>query len=183
MTMRFAPNSGAFLLLFCLSAIPAAVAQRPQSAPDAASRWAHSDSRQVSPPPQSLTPDERLTILGTALDLHRYPKQGSDCTHFIHALYERAGFPYAYANSSDLYEGTDEFRRVNFPQAGDLVVWRGHAGIVTNPAHHSFFSLLSSGPAVNTYDSPYWRRRGRPRFFRYVKSEFGVRSSSLRNDF
>ena len=181
MTMRFPSRFGAFLLLISLQAIPAAIAQRAQSAPDAAPRWGRSDSRQPSTPTQSLTPDERLTILGTALDLRRYPKQGTDCTHFIHALYERAGFPYTYASSSELYAGTDEFRRVNFPQAGDLVVWRGHAGIVTNPARHSFFSLLSSGPSVNSYDSPYWRRRGRPRFFRYVKSDLnGLRSS---NDF
>jgi hypothetical protein len=182
MMMRLSSKFCAFFLLISFQAILPAIAQRSQSAPDAASRWGHSDSRQPSTPAQSLTADERLTILGTALDLHRYPRQGSDCTHFIHALYERAGFPYTYANSSELYAGTDEFRRVNFPQAGDLVVWRGHAGIVTNPARHSFFSLLSSGPAVNTYDSPYWRRRGHPRFFRYVKSDF-VRSSSLRNDF
>jgi hypothetical protein len=182
--MRFAPKFGAFLLLVSLQAIPAAIAQHAQSASDPSFRPVRDASSQPSPPAQSLTPDERLTILGTALDLRRYPKLGTDCTHFIHALYERAGFPYTYASSSELYAGTDEFRRVNFPQAGDLVVWRGHAGIVTNPARHSFFSLLSSGPSVNTYDSPYWRRRGRPRFFRYLKSEsVAMRSSSLRNDF
>ena len=177
--MGFLAKFGAFLLLFCLEAIPAAIAQHMQPAPDVAFRVVRDDSRQKSTTAQSLSPDERLTILGTALDLRRYPKRGSDCTHFIHALYERAGFPYTYASSSELYAGTDEFRRVNFPQAGDLVVWRGHAGIVTNPARHSFFSLLSSGPGVNSYDSPYWRRRGRPRFFRYVKSEStGLRSST-----
>jgi hypothetical protein len=81
----------------------------------------------------------------------------------------RAGFPYKYASSSDLYAGIDEFRRVASPQPGDLAVWRGHAGIVVNPVQHSFFSVLRSGPGVDSYDTPYWKQRGRPRFYRYVK--------------
>jgi hypothetical protein len=40
---------------------------------------------------------------------------------------------------------------------------------VINPTQHSFFSVLSSGSGVDSYDSPYWKQRGRPRFFRYVK--------------
>src|SRR5229473_2799721 len=30
--------------------------------------------------------------------------------------------------------------------------------------------VLRSGPGVASYDSPYWKQRGRPHFFRYVKS-------------
>jgi hypothetical protein len=122
-----------------------------------------------------------LAILGAALE-SRHRAAPSDCSHLVHALYERAGFSYGYAPSSDLYEGIDEFRRVTNPQPGDLAVWLGHAGIVVNPVQHSFFSLLSSGPGVESYDSPYWRRRGRPRFFRYVKAATpgGAFSSSLR---
>lgn len=139
------------------------------------------DARQRAATPESLTTDERLALLSALLDVRRRTTPHSDCTHFIHKLYERAGFPYEYANSIDLYEGIDEFRRVVAPQAGDLVVWRGHAGIVTNPARHTFFSLLRSGPEVDSYDSAYWRKRGRPRFFRYVKADSrGVRSTSLR---
>lgn len=118
---------------------------------------------------RSLTPDEGLAILGAALDARHYPDFPSDCSHLVHELYERAGFPYEYASSSDLYGGIDEFRRVTSPQPGDLAVWRGHAGIVVNPTQHSFFSALSSGLGVDAYDSPYWKQRGRPRFYRYVK--------------
>jgi hypothetical protein len=50
------------------------------------------------------------------------------------------------------------------------VVWPGHVGIVVNPAQHSFYSALSSGLGVETYDSDYWKERGRPRFFRFVKA-------------
>jgi hypothetical protein len=43
-------------------------------------------------------------------------------------------------------------------------------GIVVNPARHEFFSTLSSGPGIDTYDAPYWKQRGRLRFYRYVKT-------------
>jgi NlpC/P60 family len=67
-----------------------------------------------------------------ALDssIHRGPQR--DCSHIVHAVYDRAGFHYPYASSSDLYVGTHEFQRVTHPQGGDLVVWRGHVGIVVN---------------------------------------------------
>ncbi len=128
-----------------------------------------------------LTPSEGLAILGAALDARHYPDFPSDCSHLVHELYGRAGFPYEYASSSDLYAGIDEFRRVTSPQPGDLAVWHGHAGIVVNPTQHSFFSALSSGLGVDAYDSPYWKQRGRPRFFRYVKpAPGGVLSTSIR---
>jgi cell wall-associated NlpC family hydrolase len=196
--MRFAAQ---FALLSVLAAaLPAAQGQQswaqqkltqedqPQGTETKSRRVYHpaSDSRPRAAAPESLTTDERLAILGTVLDVRRRANLHSDCSHLIHTLYERAGFPYEYASSGDLYAGIDEFRRVTTPQPGDLVVWRGHAGIVTNPARHSFFSLLRSGPAVDSYNSPYWKRRGRPRFFRYVKTDSrGFRSSFLRtpNDF
>ncbi len=128
-----------------------------------------------------LTRHEGSAIVRAALHSRHLAGSPSDCSHLVHAVYERAGFLYEYAPSSDLYAGIDEFRRVAKPQPGDLVVWRGHAGIVVNPSRHSFFSMLGSGPGVDFYDSPYWKQRGRPRFFRYVKRvPSGVLSSSIR---
>ena len=178
--MRFPAKGAMLLLLASLMAIPAARAQKQQSGSNGSYRT-NREYREPQPTPyaaESLTPDDRLAILSAALDSRRHADR-RDCSHFIHAVYERAGLPYEYASSSDLYAGIDEFRRVTIPQAGDLVVWRGHAGIVTNPARHSFFSLLRSGAAVDNYDSPYWKKRGRPRFFRYAKAPFPIRSSSL----
>ena len=129
-----------------------------------------------------LTRDEGMAVLGAALDSRHHRGFASDCSHFVHGLYQRAGFPYAFAPSTDLYSGIDQFQRVTTPQAGDLVVWRGHVGIVVNPVQHSFFSLLRSGAGVESYDSPYWRHRGHPRFFRYVKGNPGTElATSLRN--
>ncbi len=113
--------------------------------------------------------DDGLAVISAALDARTRRSTNADCSHLVHDIYERAGFVYDYASSSDLYAGVDEFRRVKRLQPGDLVVWPGHVGIVVNPAQHSFYSALSSGLGVETYDSDYWKERGRPRFFRFVK--------------
>src|SRR5690242_656453 len=91
-----------------------------------------------------------------------------DCSHLVHHLYEQAGYIYPYANSLNLYSGTGQFLRVRTPQAGDLIVWRGHVGIVVDPKEHSFFSSVTSGTQIQNYRSAYWRARGYPRFFRYL---------------
>src|SRR6202167_1550967 len=117
---------------------------------------------------RSLTSDEGLAVLSAALESRANSDSESDCSHLVHAIYERAGFPYSYANSTSLYAGKAGFERVARPQPGDLVVWPGHVGIAVNPAQRSFFSALRSGVGVEPYDSPYWKERGRPRFLRYV---------------
>jgi hypothetical protein len=118
-----------------------------------------------------VNPEQGLAILGAALATKHPGRAGADCSHLVHAIYEKAGFSYTYVPSGDLYVGTDEFRRVAEPQAGDLVVWLGHAGIVVNPREHTFYSALRSGLLVQEYDSPYWKRRGRPHFLRYVREQ------------
>jgi hypothetical protein len=164
--MRFHAQGAVLFVLLSLASIPSALAQEN-----------HHQTHGSRP----LTRHEGLAILRVARDFHGPANSPSDCSHLVHALYERAGFPYDYAPSSDLYAGVDDFRRVANPQPGDLAVWRGHAGIVVNPAQHSFFSMLSSGPGVDSYDAPYWKQRGLPRFYRYIKAPSGARSSSVRS--
>lgn len=170
--MRFHPNATLLFLLICTVANPAALAQEKRvtsNGPHQVTRE-ENDLRQKPIKPRTVSMGDGLAILGAALDSRHHADSLSDCSHFVHGLYERAGFPYEYASSLDLYMGIDEFQRVASPQPGDLAVWRGHAGIVVNPVQRSFFSLLHSGPGVDSYDSPYWKQRGRPRFFRYVKA-------------
>ena len=100
---------------------------------------------------------------------------GDDCSQLVHEIYQRAGFPYNYVNSWELYDGASSFHRVWTPHPGDLVVWQGHVGIVVSPKEHLFFSkLTSSGQDIASYDAPYWQERGHARFFRYLKPEPAV---------
>lgn len=121
-------------------------------------------------PDHSLNSDERLAVLASALDSKLPRLREYDCSHLVHAIYERAGFPYTYASSDDLYDGIEGFQRVSDPQPGDLVVWHGHAGIVVRPSKHVFFSFLHAGPGIDDYSSRYWRGRGEPHFYRYIKN-------------
>jgi hypothetical protein len=117
---------------------------------------------------RTLSPDDRLSVIAAALDSKAHPER--DCSHLVHAIYERAGFIYAYASSADLYDGVEGFQRVTRPQTADLVVWRGHVGIVIRPSHHVFFSLMRTGPGIDDYEAPYWTSRGHARFYGYVKN-------------
>jgi hypothetical protein len=120
---------------------------------------------------RALSSDDRLAVIASALDSKTPRYAEHDCSHMVHAIYERAGFPYTYASSDDLYDGAPGFQRVSQPQTADLVVWRGHAGIVIRPSRHVFFSFLSGGPGTDDYRSRYWSGRGQPRFYRYVKKD------------
>ncbi len=118
--------------------------------------------------PRPIARTEGRKILAAIPTLDVESESETDCSHLVHDIYEQAGFPYEYASSRELYIGGTNFTRVRVPQAGDLVVWHGHVGIVIDPQQHSFFSFVSSGPDTQFYDSPYWRSRGIARFFRYV---------------
>jgi cell wall-associated NlpC family hydrolase len=93
-----------------------------------------------------------------------------DCSHFVQNLYEQAGLYYGYAPSRILYAGMDGFKRVLHPKPGDLIVWQGHVGIVVDPAETTFLSALRSGVKISSYESHYWKRRGKPHFLRFVGS-------------
>jgi hypothetical protein len=109
-----------------------------------------------------------MKLVSTAREQREQVKGKPDCSHLVHRIYELSGFPYPYASSFDLYDGIDNFRQVSTPRAGDLVVWRGHVGIVVNAGQHTFYSSVSSGFRTEYYDGPYWREQGRQRFYRYV---------------
>ncbi|MBZ5687091.1 MAG: C40 family peptidase [Acidobacteriia bacterium] len=120
---------------------------------------------------RTLSTRDRSSVIAVALHSKGTRDAGRDCSHLVHAIYERAGFPYAYADSDDLYAGVPGFRQVAQPQPADLVVWHGHVGIVIRPSRHKFLSLLSRGPIVDDYQNQYWKSRGQPRFCRYIKHD------------
>jgi NlpC/P60 family len=117
-----------------------------------------------------LTRDEGRAIVDAISDHHRSlrsKRAKPDCSHLVNDIYDLAGFPFPYAKSADLYRGQASFVRVSSPQPGDLIVWRGHVGLVLDPRQHFFYSSLRSGLETEDYTSAYWRRRGTPRFYRY----------------
>jgi hypothetical protein len=134
---------------------------------------------QVRPTQQSsfasrpITLREGEIIVNAAWERERQTASKPDCSHLVHEVYSLAGYPYPYADSFDLYVGTKGFVRVAKPQPGDLVVWRGHVGVVVNPTEHSFYSSLTSGLRTDFYDAPQWRARGVARFYRYAAATRG----------
>lgn len=179
--MRSKGRSAAWLILLWTASSCLLIAQsrpNPQSAQGTNRKTSFSPAK--FPATQLLDSDQGLAILGAALETKHPGRAGADCSHLVHAIYEKAGFPYAYAPSADLYAGTDQFRRVTQPQAGDLVVWLGHAGVVVNPGQHTFYSALRSGLGVQAYDSKYWKRRGRPHFLRYIRETEPILTASNR---
>jgi hypothetical protein len=114
-----------------------------------------------------LSAPEGKAIVSAALEQDLGSSGAQDCSHVVHQIYVDAGFEYPYASSFDLYAGNENFERVRHPQPGDLIAWPGHVGIVLEPAEHSFYSLVSTGLEAQNYEGPYWKSRGRPRFYRF----------------
>jgi hypothetical protein len=114
-----------------------------------------------------LNVQEGRSIAHAAAEQNELASEAQDCSHFVHQIYVSAGFEYPYVSSFEIYTGNENFQRVKFPRAGDLIVWPGHVGIVLNPVEHRFFSLVSTGLEAQDYEGPYWKSRGRPRFYRY----------------
>jgi len=120
-----------------------------------------------APPRRLLTVQEGRSIVTAAWEQSSSTPETQDCSHLVHQIYLGAGFEYPYASSIEMYAGNERFARVKFPHTGDLIVWPGHMGIVVDPLKHSFYSLVSTGLDEQDYETPYWRSRGRPRFYRY----------------
>jgi hypothetical protein len=105
--------------------------------------------------------------------LHHWPQMRDkpDCSHLVHDVYTEVGLKYEYATTNDIFDGIESFERVSQPQAGDLVVWQGHVGIVIDPEDHSFYSSVITGFSVSSFSSSYWESRGPRRFYRYKISQ------------
>lgn len=124
-------------------------------------------TQKLASPRRLLTAEEGRSIVDAAWEQSSSPGETQDCSHLVHQIYRNAGFEYSYVSSTEMYAGNKSFARVKFPHAGDLIVWPGHMGIVVDPLQHSFYSLVSTGLEEQDYEAPYWKSRGRRRFYRY----------------
>src|SRR5215467_15689948 len=97
-------------LLVALAAVCLVVLATAQSIPD--------EVRLVPPETRMVSPEEGEAIAQTAWELRRGLLPKPDCSHFVHAIYARAGLAYDYAQAADLFDGIAAFRRVKKPQPG-----------------------------------------------------------------
>jgi hypothetical protein len=151
-----------YVAMVCLAAGSLAQARAPYTSDDAGSNFG------------LLSVEDGRAIADVAREQGQTGHGVQDCSHVVHETYLRAGFDYPYASSFELYAGHESFGRVRNAQAGDLVVWPGHVGIVLDPREHSFYSLVSTGLEAQDYQGPYWKSRGRPRFYRYRVANGGA---------
>ncbi len=57
----------------------------------------------------------------------------TDCSHFVHEVYRRAGLPYAFRTTGELSNAREfDLLSENEAKPGDLMLFRGHVGIVDN---------------------------------------------------
>lgn len=108
----------------------------------------------------------------------RYRKGGAniekatDCSRFVHEIYRRAGLPYAFRSTHDLREAP-EFDLVpeEEAQAGDLMLFRGHVGIVNHDGQIISATRVRSQrqpSSITTMDRSNFRSfRGRRPVLRY----------------
>ena len=114
-----------------------------------------------------LTRAEGAALVDRALE-YSASSPRLDCSHLVHEVLTTTGLAYPYATSNEIFAGIPQFRRVRSAQAGDVIVWPGHVGLVVNTERSEFLSSKGSGVGTDNYSSEYWQTRGRPRFFRYV---------------
>ncbi len=128
------------LLFFCFFLVGCAGVEYPHSHPLLHRAPApHMHAGQSCRP---LTSADRARLL-VAADPGNFPRtryrQGprapvereTDCSHFVHEIYRRAGLPYDFRSSRNLHTAP-EFEVLPEEEArpGDVMVFRGHVGIV-----------------------------------------------------
>ncbi len=98
---------------------------------------------------------------------------GSDHTLQCHRR-ERAGqgggqrLRVDYRSTSTI-EASGLFFPVSIPEAGDLIIWDGHVGIVVDPKLVTFIGAqTSTGVAQTSCTNGYWATRSGKRFLRFA---------------
>ena len=82
----------------------------------------------------------------------------TDCSGFTKHVMDRCGvkIPAGSAYQKDAGVGVDKSQA----QAGDLVVWKGHVGLVVDSNKNMIDAGSGSVPKIRSYETDYWRSRG-----------------------
>lgn len=94
---------------------------------------------------------------------------GIDCSHFVWEVLKAAGHPNAPYTSTSGVPGSHAFSPASEPpQAGDIILWDGHMGIVVDATTQTFVGAQSGGVDNASYaKGSYWGNRHH-RFYRYT---------------
>src|SRR5437588_11177017 len=112
--MSLQANGAVLLLVVVLFPATSAAQQEVQSQESLA--YGQRASRADASPHENLSrslllnPSEGLSVLGAALESRG--RSRSDCSHLVHTIYRRAGFPYSHVSSSGLYAGVYDFQQI-----------------------------------------------------------------------
>jgi uncharacterized protein RhaS with RHS repeats len=133
---------------------------------------------------EDLTGSERARIRAAALALGGTPylygghgPRALDCSHLVALAYRSAGFDYRYWSTSETPD--EHLAAVQQAAVGDVILWRGHMGIVTDPSPTSctFMAARHHGEVAGTSShapKTYWGKRSH-RLLRYRKKRCCVR--------
>ena len=82
----------------------------------------------------------------------------TDCSGFTKHVMDRCGIsiPAGSANQKNAGTNIDPSQA----QAGDLIVWKGHAGLVYDSNKNMIDAGSGSVPKIRSYDTSYWKSRG-----------------------
>jgi len=79
------------------------------------------------------------------------------CNQFVVAVLRKSVDPSFPMIRADDFPHSPHFMKVDLPQAGDLIHWPGHIGIVLDPDKGEFIgSQTSTGVAISNFKSGYW---------------------------
>jgi hypothetical protein len=79
------------------------------------------------------------------------------CNQFVLAVLRATVAPRIPNMRADEFANSPLFQKVDSPNAGDLVHWPGHIGVVLDPDHGIFIgSQSSTGVAESNFKSGWW---------------------------
>jgi cell wall-associated NlpC family hydrolase len=102
---------------------------------------------------------------------HRGIEKETDCSHFVHEVYRRAGLPYHFRPTADLGNAREfDLLPEKDARPGDLMLFRGHVGIVDDEG--KIISALNNHrhrkTSIHAIDRRYFRTfRGQRYVLRY----------------
>ena len=104
----------------------------------------------------------------------------TDCSAFTqHVMNRAAGVSIPRSSSEQKKAGTGV--STSEAQAGDLVVWSGHAGLVIDSNGNMIDAGSGSVPKIRAWNSGYWAKRGTPSIRRVLSNPNQMVSAKVNN--